>query len=67
MPMLEPVTHINAGVLDIGCYEAGVRGGPVVILRHGWPYDIHSYVDVIALMDSLDIPRAVWELASSTG
>ena len=43
---MEPLKHINAGVLDIAYYEAGPADGPVAILLHGFPYDIHSYVDV---------------------
>ena len=43
---LEPLHHIDAGVLDIAYYEAGPADGPVVMLLHGFPYDIHSYVDV---------------------
>ncbi|MFD5244318.1 alpha/beta fold hydrolase [Amycolatopsis sp. NPDC058340] len=41
-----PLKQIDAGELSIGYAEAGPAGGPVVILLHGWPYDIHSYVDV---------------------
>jgi len=43
---LEPLRHVDAGVLDIAYYEAGPGDGPVAILLHGFPYDIHSYVDV---------------------
>jgi pimeloyl-ACP methyl ester carboxylesterase len=43
---LEPLRHIEAGVLDIAYYEEGPVDGPVVMLMHGFPYDIHSYVDV---------------------
>ena len=42
--------QINAGVLNVGYAEAGPAGGPVVILLHGWPYDIHSFVDVAPLL-----------------
>ena len=42
--------QIPAGVLDIGYAEAGPSDGPPVILLHGWPYDIHSYVDVAPLL-----------------
>ncbi|MFB7220088.1 alpha/beta fold hydrolase [Streptomyces sp. NPDC056227] len=42
--------QINAGVLNIGYAEAGPAKGPAVILLHGWPYDIHSYVDVAPLL-----------------
>ena len=38
--------QIDAGLLNIGYAEAGPANAPVVILLHGWPYDIHSYVDV---------------------
>jgi pimeloyl-ACP methyl ester carboxylesterase len=38
--------QIDAGVLNVGYAEAGPAGGPAVILLHGWPYDIYSYVDV---------------------
>jgi len=44
--------QINAGVLNVGYAEAGPANGPVVILLHGWPYDIHSYVDVAPLLAS---------------
>jgi pimeloyl-ACP methyl ester carboxylesterase len=43
---LEPLRHADAGVLSIAYYEAGPADGPVVMLMHGFPYDIHSYVDV---------------------
>jgi len=38
--------QVDAGVLNIGYAEAGPAGGPPVILLHGWPYDIYSFVDV---------------------
>lgn len=45
-----PLKHIDAGVLNIGYAEDGPADGPVVILLHGWPYDIHTYVDVAPLL-----------------
>jgi pimeloyl-ACP methyl ester carboxylesterase len=45
-----PLKQIDAGVLNIGYAEAGHTDGPAVILLHGWPYDIHSYVDVAPLL-----------------
>jgi pimeloyl-ACP methyl ester carboxylesterase len=42
--------QIDAGVLDVGYAEAGPSDGPAVILLHGWPYDIHSYVDIAPLL-----------------
>jgi len=44
--------QIDAGVLSIGYAEAGPPNGPVVILLHGWPYDIYSFVDVASLLAS---------------
>ncbi len=44
--------QIDAGVLNVGYAEAGPASGPVVILLHGWPYDIHTYVDVAPLLAS---------------
>jgi pimeloyl-ACP methyl ester carboxylesterase len=60
LPRIKPGTHtsfaalkqIDAGVLNVGYAEAGRAEGPVVILLHGWPYDIHSYVDVAPLLAS---------------
>ena len=43
---LEPLRHVDAGVLNVAYFEAGPADGPVVMLLHGFPYDIHSYVDV---------------------
>ncbi|MGH7710125.1 MAG: alpha/beta fold hydrolase, partial [Gemmatimonadaceae bacterium] len=45
-----PLKQIDAGVLNIGYAEAGPNEGAVVILLHGWPYDIHSFVDVAPLL-----------------
>lgn len=43
---LGPIAQVRAGVLDIGYYETGASDGAPVLLLHGWPYDVHSYVDV---------------------
>ncbi|AYN40294.1 alpha/beta hydrolase [Streptomyces dangxiongensis] len=40
----------RAGLLDVGYAELGPAHGPAVICLHGWPYDIHSYVDVAPLL-----------------
>jgi pimeloyl-ACP methyl ester carboxylesterase len=47
-----PLKQIDAGSLDVGYAEAGPAGGPPVILLHGWPYDIYSFVDVTPLLAS---------------
>ncbi|MDB5130188.1 alpha/beta hydrolase [Mucilaginibacter sp.] len=44
------IKQINAGLLNVGYAEAGPANGPAVILLHGWPYDIHSFVDVAPLL-----------------
>ena len=45
-----PLKQIDAGVLNVSYVEAGPVNGRPVILLHGWPYDIHSYVDVAPLL-----------------
>jgi pimeloyl-ACP methyl ester carboxylesterase len=60
LPAVKPGTHtsfaslkqIDAGVLNIGYAETGPSGGRPVVLLHGWPYDIHSFVDVAPLLAS---------------
>lgn len=42
----KPLKQIDAGALSVGYAEDGPADGPPVILLHGWPYDIHSFVDV---------------------
>jgi pimeloyl-ACP methyl ester carboxylesterase len=57
---IEPGTHtsfgalkqIDAGALNVGYAEAGPANGPPVLLLHGWPYDIHSFVDVAPALAS---------------
>jgi pimeloyl-ACP methyl ester carboxylesterase len=46
----DSLKQIDAGVLNVGYAESGPANGPAVILLHGWPYDIHSYVDVAPLL-----------------
>ena len=45
-----PLKQIDAGALNVGYAEAGPANGPVVVLLHGWPYDIHSFVDVAPVL-----------------
>ncbi|HTC48259.1 MAG TPA: alpha/beta fold hydrolase, partial [Candidatus Aquilonibacter sp.] len=57
-PVVKPGTNtsfssmkqIDAGLLNVGYAEAGPADGPAVILLHGWPYDIYSFVDVAPLL-----------------
>ena len=49
-PRLAPVHVARTVVLEIAYFEAGPRDGDVAVLLHGFPYDIHSYVDVIPLL-----------------
>ncbi len=58
LPAIKPGTNtsfaalkqIDAGVLNVGYAEAGPAEGPAVMLPHGWPYDIHGFVDVAPLL-----------------
>ena len=60
VPPIKPGTNtsfaslkqIDDSLLNVGYAEAGPTDGPVVLLLHGWPYDIHSYVDVAPLLAS---------------
>src|SRR5271156_2260087 len=47
-----PLKQIDAGLLNVGYAEAGPADGPAVVLLHGWPYDIYSFVDVAPLLAS---------------
>ena len=48
----ENIRQVDAGTLSIGYAEAGPQNGPVVILLHGWPYDIYSFAEVTPLLVS---------------
>jgi pimeloyl-ACP methyl ester carboxylesterase len=47
---LESLRHVDAGVLSIAYYDVGPADGAVVMLMHGFPYDIHSFVDVAPML-----------------
>jgi pimeloyl-ACP methyl ester carboxylesterase len=49
-PSFGPLKQIDAGTLNIGYAETGPANGPAVLLLHGWPYDIHAFVDVAPLL-----------------
>jgi pimeloyl-ACP methyl ester carboxylesterase len=50
MQRLEPLKHIDAGVLNVAYFEAGPTNGAPVFLMHGFPYDIHAYAEVAPLL-----------------
>jgi len=52
--LFDAAKQVDAGVLSVGYAEAGPPSGPVVILLHGWPYDIHSFADVAPLLASAE-------------
>jgi pimeloyl-ACP methyl ester carboxylesterase len=44
------IRSVRTDVLEVGYYEAGPANGPVVLLLHGFPYDIHSFAEVAPLL-----------------
>ena len=58
LPSVKPGAHtsfgvlkqVDAGVLSVGYADLGPTDGPAVLLLHGWPYDIHAFVDVAPLL-----------------
>jgi pimeloyl-ACP methyl ester carboxylesterase len=52
--LFDQLQQIDAGLLNVGYAEAGKSDGRVVMLLHGWPYDIYSYVDVALLLVQAD-------------
>jgi hypothetical protein len=72
-PQVGPLRQVDAGLLNVGCAEAGPGDGRVAVLPHGWPYDIHSYgeqaapaLDVIALLDALQVEPAILAMRSAS-
>ena len=49
-PAFGPLSQVEAGLLRVGYADIGPADGRVAVLLHGWPYDIHSYVDVAPLL-----------------
>jgi pimeloyl-ACP methyl ester carboxylesterase len=49
---LGALRQVDAGLLNVGYADAGPAEGRAAVLLHGWPYDIHSYVDVVPLLAS---------------
>ncbi len=47
-----PLRQVEAGLLNVGYADIGPADGRAAVLLHGWPYDIHSYVDIVPLLAS---------------
>jgi pimeloyl-ACP methyl ester carboxylesterase len=50
LPAFTAIKQIDAGDLNVGYVDEGPANGPVVVLLHGWPYDINSYIDVVPML-----------------
>jgi pimeloyl-ACP methyl ester carboxylesterase len=50
-----PLRQVDAGLLNVAYVEMGPANAPVVVLLHGWPYDIHSYEEVAPLLAAADL------------
>jgi len=61
-----PLKQIDAGLLNVTYAEAGPAGGAPVMLLHGWPYDIHSFVEVAPLLASKGY-RVIVRTCAATG
>jgi len=46
----DSIKQIDAGVLNVGYVDVGPTDGQPVVLLHGWPYDIYSFIDVLPLL-----------------
>ena len=47
LPRLGPIRTVRTATLEVGYLEEGPSRGDVVLLLHGFPYDVHSYVQVL--------------------
>jgi pimeloyl-ACP methyl ester carboxylesterase len=54
LPPMEPVRHVTAAELDAAYVDAGAESGDVVVLLHGFPDDIRSYVEIVPLLAGAD-------------
>jgi pimeloyl-ACP methyl ester carboxylesterase len=52
LPRLEPLHYVHTDALEIAYFDAGPSDGQAVLLLHGFPYDIHSYIDVVPMLVS---------------
>src|SRR4051812_35282816 len=50
MNRLQPIRYVDAGVLTVAYFETGPAEGSPVFLMHGFPYDIHAYAEVAAIL-----------------
>lgn len=48
--LMAPLLSVRAGVLDVSYFATGPAEGPAVLLMHGFPYDIHAYVEVAPML-----------------
>jgi pimeloyl-ACP methyl ester carboxylesterase len=66
LPRLEPSHCARTGTLEVAYYEAGPSDGDVTLLLHGFPYDIHSYTEVIPLLAETG-RRVIVPISAGTG
>jgi hypothetical protein len=65
-PALGPVRQVDAGLLNVGYAEVGPRDGRVAVLLHGWPYDIHSYLEVAPLLAAAGYDDATFDRSAAS-
>jgi pimeloyl-ACP methyl ester carboxylesterase len=56
---LDQLTHVRTSVLEVACEQSGPAGALPVLLLHGFPYDVRSFDDVVAIVNAAGVRTIV--------